>query len=752
MIFLQYITKVKVAPEWGRLYILYNTMHYQSIITAAAMLAAPVAMMAQAPSLSNYSEIEKYVGKEVVPARPDNMKFMEDGNFYLSLSDDGKRVVKYDTRSGKEVETIFDTSKTRETNLESIEGYMLSPDGSKLLVWTDKEEVYRYSYTAKFYYYELRSRLLKPLSTDHERQEAPVFSPDGRMVAFVADNNIFVKKLDYGTEVAVTTDGTLNKVINGVPDWSYQEEFDTTSAMVWAPDNLTLCYLKYNEAEVPAYSFALYDGYCTPTPEYALYPGEFTYKYPVAGEKLAKVSVHSYDVETRKTKEVKMPGSQTEYIPRIAYGHSPERLIVTTLNRAQTRMEMFTVNPKSTVAKSLLVEQGDAWLSSQSYQDATMEADGVVIFSERSGYRHLYKYSYTGALMRTITSGEYDVDAYYGCDAKGNCYVRSNYSGAVNRVISKIDAKGKMTALTPEQGYAAGTFAPDMAYYLLNFSTISTPPTYTICNNAGKAMRTIEENSSYAAKYASAPKAELITVPSAGLQLNSYVIRPANASGKVPVIMYQYSGPDSQEVLNRWTMGWANYYAMQGYAVVCVDGRGTGGRGRDFSRIVYKQLGHYESIDQVNAAKYIASQPWADSNRIGIFGWSYGGYEAIMASSTPGAPYAAAVAVAPVTDWRYYDAIYTERFMLTPNENENGYKQASCMTHIGERKCPLLIMTGTADDNVHMANTIQYVSEMQNQGTWCDLLLFPNKNHSINGCNARSLVYARMLEYFNKNM
>lgn len=726
-------------------------MYYHSIIAAAAIAAAPVAI-AEVPSLNNYSDIEKFVGKEVTPSRPDNFKFMTDGNFYLSLSEDGKRVVKYDTRSGKEAETIFDVSKTRETSLESIEGYTISPDGSKLLVWTDKEEVYRYSFTAKYYFYEFRSRLLKPLSTEHERQQAPVFSPDGRMVAFMADNNIFIKKLDYGTEVAVTTDGTLNKIINGVPDWSYQEEFDTTGSMVWAPDNLTLCYLKYNEADVPAYSFALYDGYCSPTPQYALYPGEFTYKYPVAGQQVAKVSVHSYDVETRKTKEIKLPGTQTEYIPRITYAYSPDRLIVTTLNRAQNRMEMFTANPKSTVVKSLLVEQSDAWLSPLTFQEATIEPDGVVIFSERSGYRHLYKYSYTGALSRTISSGDWDVDAYYGSDAKGNYYLRCNLSGAVNRVICRIDAKGKLTSLSPEQGYATGTFAPDMTYYLQNFSTISTPPVYTMCNNAGKSVRTLEDNSSYAAKYASAPKAELIMVPSAGLQLNGYVIKPTNATSKLPVIMYQYSGPDSQEVLNRWTMGWANYYAMQGYAVVCVDGRGTGGRGHDFSRIVYKQLGHYESIDQVNAAKYIASQPWADSSRIGIFGWSYGGYEAIMASSTPGAPYAAAVAVAPVTDWRYYDAIYTERFMLTPNENEAGYKQASCLTHIANRCCPLLIMSGTADDNVHMANTIQYVSEMQSQGTWCDLLLFPNKNHSINGCNARSLVYARMLEYFNKNM
>lgn len=726
-------------------------MNYQSIITATALAVSTVAM-AQTPSLSKYSDIEKFVGAEAAPNRPDKFQFMADGSFYLSLSKDGTKIIKYDTRTGKEVETLFDTSKTRETYIETIEGYVVSPDGSKLLVWTDKEPIYRHSFTAKYYFYELRSRLLKPLSTEHERQQAPVFSPDGRMVAFVAENNIFIKKLDYGTEVPVTTDGKTNHVINGVPDWCYQEEFDTTGSMAWAPDNLTLCFIKYNESNVPEYTFPLYDGYCNPMPQYELYPGEFTYKYPVAGQSVAKTSVHSYDVETRKTKNIKLPGTQIEYIPRITYAYSPERLIVTTLNRAQNRMEIYSVNPKSTVAKSLLVEQADAWLSPQTYQNATMEPDGIVIFSERSGYQHLYKYSYSGSLTRTISSGDFDVDTYYGQDAKGNYYMRSNCSGAINRVLCRVDVKGNMTTLSPAQGYVNSTFAPDMTYYMQNFSTSTTPPVYTVCNNSGKSVRTIEDNSSYAAKYASAPKAEFITVPSAGIQLNGYVIKPANNSSMLPVIMYQYSGPESQEVLNRWSMGWANYYATQGYAVVCVDGRGTGGRGRDFSRIVYKQLGHYESIDQVNAAKHIASQPWADKNKIGIFGWSYGGYEAIMASSITDAPYAAAVAVAPVTDWRYYDAIYTERFMLTPNENESGYRQASCHTHISNRCCPLLIMSGTADDNVHIANTIQYVNKMQEQGTWCDLLLFPNKNHSINGCNSRSIVYARMLDYFKKNM
>jgi hypothetical protein len=728
-------------------------MKYQHILVSALALAMTTMSFGQSPSLSQYKDIDKYVSKTATSKTAGEINFMADSNFYLQLSEDGKKIVKYDTKTGKEIESIFDVSKTRETQLETIEGYILSPDESKILVWTDKEPVYRHSFTARYYVYELRSRLLKPLSTEHESQQAPVFSPDGRMAAFIADNNIFIKKLDYGTEVAVTTDGAINKIINGVPDWCYQEEFDTTSSLAWAPDNLTLCYIKYDETDVPAYSFSLYDSPCDPTPQYALYPGEFNYKYPVAGEQVAKVSVYSYDIETRKTKQITLPGSQIEYIPRIAYAYSPERLIVTTLNRAQTRMEMFSVNPRSTVTKSLIVETADTWLSTATYQKAVMEPDGIVIFSQRSGYSHLYRYSYSGTMTKQLTSGDVDVDAYYGCDDKGNCYFRTA-ADAINRVICKTDIKGKTTYLSPDKGNASATFSPDKQYYVQNYNSVTQVPVYTIQSSTGKQIRVLEDNSKYAALFAGAPRAEFITVPSAGLELNGYIIKPSdfNPSHKYPVIMYQYSGPDSQEVLNRWSMSWANYFATQGFVIVCVDGRGTGGRGRDFSRIVYKQLGHYESIDQVNAAKYIAQQPWADANRIGIFGWSYGGYEAIMASSQTDAPYAAAVAVAPVTDWRYYDAIYTERFMLTPKENELGYKNASCMTYIANRHSPLLIMSGTADDNVHMANTLQYVAEMQSQGTWCDLLLFPNKNHSINGCNARSLVYARMMDFFRKNL
>lgn len=728
----------------------------KNFFTVAFALSAVALSSAAGRNVADFKEMAPFVYPQNAPASVAKPYYMADGLSYLALSDDGKRVVKHDTKTGAEVETVMDVANTRENKIDRIEGFTLSPDGSKLLLQTGRTPIYRRSFKASFYVYELRSRLLRPLSETHKQQRAPLFSPDGRMVAFVGeDNNIYLKKIDFDTEVPVTTDGKIDHVINGVPDWVYEEEFTTDCSMAWAPDNMTLCYLKYNETDVPAYSFPLYEGTCDPMKQYALYPGSFTYKYPVAGEPNSKVSVHSYDVDNRKTKDLTLPDTKIEYIPRITYGGSPDRLVVTTLNRAQTRMELFTLNPRSNVAKSLMVEEDDAWLETVTYEDLTFNSDNFVVLSGRSGYTHAYQYSYSGALTRQITKGEFDVTAYYGADAKGNHYYQSTSTGAINRVISRIDPKGVVKNLTPDQGYASAWFTPAMNYYTVNYSNATTPNTYTLYTIADKQVRVLEDNKNTAAKYASAPKKEFLTITTAdGITLNAYMIKPTdfNASKKYPVIMHQYSGPGSQEVLNRWKIDWAEYAAQKGYIVLCVDPRGTGGRGRAWETIVYRNLGHYETIDQQGAARYAASLPYVDHERIGITGWSYGGYETLMCISTPSSPFAAAVAIAPVTDWRYYDTVYAERYMLTPQENEDGYEESAPLNATANVNVPLLIMHGTADDNVHLMNTMQYVSALQSNGKFCDMFLFPNMNHSIYQCNARLTVYSKMLDYFDKNL
>ena len=688
---------------------------------------------------NDVKSISKYVFPQNVPSSPVEYVYMPDGLTYLTLNNNGKSIVKYDIKTGKEIETVIDVAKTRGAKIDAIEGFELSQDGSKLLVYTDKQMIYRRSFKASYYVYEIKRNMLVALSENFTHQQAPVFSPDARVVAFVVDNNIYLKKLDYNTEIAVTTDGKINEVINGVPDWVYEEEFTTNNSMTWSPDNMTLCFIKYNEKSVKDYTMQLYKGTCNPKRQYEFYPGEFKYKYPVAGEVNSVVSVHSYDVETRKIKKVALPDDRIEYIPRIAYGHDATRLIVTTLNREQNRMEIYAANPKSTVVKSIYVEESDSWIAPETYETIKYYPDYFILNSDKDGYSHIYQYSYSGNLMRKVTSGQYDVTDFYGFDNLGNAYFQSTITGELNRVVSKLDRKGNIVHLSDEQGTASAVFSPAMNYAMLNYSNITTPPVYKIIDIKGKEIRVLEDNASYAATYKSVPQKEFFKVKSNGIELNGVMLKPADfdTSKKYPVIMTQYSGPGSQQVRNRWQMDWEYYAVTQGFIVVCVDGRGTGFRGNEFERVVYKQLGYYETIDQLAAAKYVSSLSYVDSKRIGICGWSYGGYETLMAISHKQSPFAAAVAIAPVTDWRYYDTIYAERYMLTPQSNEEGYNAGSPIKLAKNVSCPLLLMSGTADDNVHFQNTIEYVSQLQSNGILCDMLIFPNMNHSINHCNAR---------------
>ncbi len=701
------------------------------------------------------NEISDYVYPANRAATPESFNYMADGESYASLSKDGKTIDVFDIKTGSKTSTLFDTNNTREVKLNEIEGFILSPDCSKVIVWDKSEKIYRRSMKARYYVYEVRTRILRPLSTDFKMTQSPAFSPDSRMVAFVAENNIYIKKLDYNSQVAVTTDGAVDKIINGATDWTYEEEFTVTSTLTWAPDNLTLCYVKFDESEVPYYNLEQYKGSCDPKNQYALYPGTFTYKYPVAGQKNSRVSVHSYDIETRKTKDITLPDSKIEYIPRIAFGPSADCLLVLTLNRDQNRFEIYNVNPRSTVAKSIYVDESKAWIDDRSYENITIQNDGFVVCSNKSGWNHFYKYSYAGALVRTITSGTFDATNYYGEDAQGYQYYQAALPTPMDRTVYRVDKKGVVTALTALGGTGAANFSDNCAYAVYSYSNATTPTTYTLCRADGKKLRSIEDNADYAARYKSkVVDKEFVKVQSDGYELNAYIIKPRNfdASKKYPVVMYQYSGPGSQSVLNKWEMDWMYYFADNGFVVLCVDGRGTGGRGYDFMTKVYRDLGHYETIDQLAGARYIASQSYVDAQRIGIFGWSYGGYETLMAVSADGNPFKAAVAVAPVTDWRFYDTVYTERFMLTPAQNEDGYNASAPLKHADKMSTKLLLMYGTSDDNVHPANTLEYVSALQSNGILCDMLVFPNMNHSIYGCNSRAVVYAKMFQFFKENL
>ena len=694
----------------------------------------------------------KFLPQDVAETYPST-----DGVHYYAATNGNTRIVKCEYRTGHEVDTLFDVKTARECDLKSFDGFSLSPDEKHLLIYADSEPIYRRSFKANYYTFEIRRNLLKPLS-EGGKQQVAVYSPNGRMVAFVRDNNIYIKKLDYGTEVAVTRDGEQNKIINGAPDWVYEEEFAMTSTLQWSPDDATLAFVKFDESQVPLYSFQLYEGYCPALPEYRFYPGSFAYKYPVAGETNSQVSVFSYTVDTRALKKMNLPLTADSYIPRIQFTPDPNRLAVVSLNRTQNQMDIYTVNPKSGVSKLLLRETDKAWIDEPILDNIAFYPDFFIIASCRSGYQHLYRYNYNGTLARQITRGEWNVSNFLGYDAQsGSYFYESNQEGALYKAIYKMNAKGVETKLSTLKGTNTAEFNPSCTYFINRYSSIDEPLVVTVCDARGKTLRTLEDNASLKALAAQSglPQKEFFTCANAaGDLMNGYILKPANfdPSKRYPVVMSQYSGPGSQSVLDNWKVDWEYYLANQGFIVACVDGRGTGGRSRAYETAVYMQLGKYETEDQVAGAEYMSTLPYVDGNRIGIYGWSYGGYETLMAMSTGNGIYRAGVAIAPVTDWRYYDTIYSERFMRTPQENGDGYRQSAPITHAANLKGSLLIVSGTADDNVHYLNTLQYSAALVEAGIQFDSQIYTNKDHHIRGCNTRHHLYTRVCNFFSDKL
>ena len=694
----------------------------------------------------------KFLPQDVAETYPST-----DGVHYYAATNGNTRIVKCEYRTGYEVDTLFDVKTARECDLKSFDGFSLSPDEKHLLIYADSEPIYRRSFKANYYTFEIRRNLLKPLS-EGGKQQVAVYSPNGRMVAFVRDNNIYIKKLDYGTEVAVTRDGEQNKIINGAPDWVYEEEFAMTSTLQWSPDDATLAFVKFDESQVPLYSFQLYEGYCPALPEYRFYPGSFAYKYPVAGETNSQVSVFSYTVDTRALKKMNLPLTADSYIPRIQFTPDPNRLAVVSLNRTQNQMDIYTVNPKSGVSKLLLRETDKAWIDEPILDNIAFYPDFFIIASCRSGYQHLYRYNYNGTLARQITRGEWNVSNFLGYDAQsGSYFYESNQEGALYKAIYKMNAKGVETKLSTLKGTNTAEFNPSCTYFINRYSSVDEPLVVTVCDARGKTLRTLEDNASLKALAAQSdlPQKEFFTCANAaGDLMNGYILKPANfdPSKRYPVVMSQYSGPGSQSVLDNWKVDWEYYLANQGFIVACVDGRGTGGRSRAYETAVYMQLGKYETEDQVAGAEYMSTLPYVDGNRIGIYGWSYGGYETLMAMSTGNGIYRAGVAIAPVTDWRYYDTIYSERFMRTPQENGDGYRQSAPITHAANLKGSLLIVSGTADDNVHYLNTLQYSAALVEAGIQFDSQIYTNKDHHIRGCNTRHHLYTRVCNFFSDKL
>ena len=529
------------------------------------------------------------------------------------------------------------------------------------------------------------------------------------------------------------------------------------NSFAWSSDSRTLSFIRWDESQVPMASMTMYQGDCKANDDYALYPGKFDFKYPVAGEKNSVVSVHSYDVVQGRLSKMNLPISDEDYIPHIGYAGPADALMVMTLNRTQNDMHIYRVNPATGDARDIYHETSASWIDSEMSRNVAYYDDFFVIPNETTGYCQLYQYDLDGKLLRQLTTGQEPVTDYYGFDKKNRQFYYQATDGPLNRVVKRVDAKGRVQDVEVAKGTNSARFNSDFTYYIHTFSNVDTPTQYRI-KQVGKkgSVRDLQLNEEYCAKYLTpqVPRREFVTFENDGYTLNGFIIKPVDfdPNKKYPVIMSQYSGPGSQQVRNNWKLDWEEYFATQGYIIACFDGRGTGARGKAFESLIYQNLGHYETIDQVAAARYMASQPWVDADRIGIWGWSFGGYEVLMAMSHPDSHYAAGVSIAPVTSWRFYDTIYAERFMRTPQENPEGYANSAPLDKVKDLKGDLLIMFGSADDNVHIVNSMQYIAKLHGQKRQFDMMLYPNMNHSINGCGVREPLYQRVLNYFDRTL
>lgn len=696
----------------------------------------------------------KFAAKTVNGINP-----IEGTDSYARISDDGKRVDCYSFKTGKLLRNLFDISNTMGKKIDSFDGYILSPDGTRMLIQTKTKSIYRRSFTAVYYLYNIASRKLEPLS-DGGPQQVPVWSKDGLQVAFVREGNIYLVKLLYdNAEVQVTKDGKFNEVINGLPDWVNEEEFGFNRALTFNADGTMICWLRYDEKDVKTYSLQMYKGMKPEKQENAVYPGFYSYKYPKAGEDNSKVSAWSYDIKSHRISKLQVPLDADGYMPRIKATDDASKVVVYTMNRHQDELCLYSVNPRSTVAQLIVKEHVEKYVKEEAMEAVTLIGNNVLLPSDRSGFMKLYIYSMNGQLQRTI-GGDYDITAVYGYDAKtGDVYYQAAALGPSDRQVYVAHKNGKTVRLSDKKGWNTALFSGDYQYFVNTWSDYNTPYVVTTRDNNGRVISTLQDNADLKAKVAEsgfAKREPFSFTTSEGVQLNGWILKPLNfdASKRYPVIMHQYSGPGSQQVTDSWSAGsmgqggaFDSYLAQQGFIVVSVDGRGTGGRGADFEKCTYLKIGDLESKDQVEAALYLGSLPYVDKDRIGIWGWSYGGFNTLMSMSEGRGVFRAGVAIAPPTSWRFYDSIYTERYMRTPKENPDGY-DVNPIVRAQKLHGALLLCHGTADDNVHPQNSYEYAEALVQADKDFRELYYTNRNHSIYGGNTRNHLLRQVANFF----
>lgn len=699
----------------------------------------------------NYT-LEEIVNGKFRPRGINPMESSADGLHYYQINDARTAVVKFDYATGNAVDTLFDTHKARECTFDTFQGFLVSPDENRILLYHEREQIYRHSFKATYYYHDVRRNLVRKLSEQTSKQMIPTFSPDGKMVAYVIDNNIWLTKFDFNTESQITKDGEANKIINGATDWVYEEEFATTRLMTFSPDNKLLAFVRTDESEVPQYAFQTF--------EKKLYPGFYTYKYPKPGEKNASVECHVFDIYAKTTRKMNVPLDADGYIPRIEFTKSPEQLAVMTLNRDQNRFDMYFAHPRSTEAKLILRDENKYYIDSEFLKSIYFLPNQFTYISEKDGYSHIYIYGTSGTLQKQLTVGKFDVTEILAVNPRTkNVFYLAADKSPLQRNIYKITFdRPKPVLLSNEKGYNSASFSQNGNYYVQYFSNAGTPTLITLHDASGKQLRVLQENHSLVERVAKAgfPKKEFITLPAADgvTMLNGWLMKPSgfDPSKKYPIILTQYSGPNSQQVLDRFGVDWNEALSKEGYIVACVDGRGTGARGEAFRKMTYRNIGIIESDDQVAAAHYFATLPYIDQNRIGIWGWSFGGYNVLMSMSRGDGIFKTGVAIAAVSDWRFYDSIYTERFMRTPQQNTSGYDAGSAIQLAKKLQGNLLLIHGTADDNVHFQHAMEYTRALIAADKQFEMFIFPDKNHFIYGGNTRLYLYRKIIDFYKRNL
>lgn len=677
-----------------------------------------------------------------VPKTVQGVRSMNDGEHYTTM--ENGRVLQFSYRTGGRTAVLFDAA-AQEPKLD-FSAYAFSADERRILLTTAMKPIYRRSFTADYWIYDRQTGSLRRLS-EGGPQQAATFSPDASRVAFVRDNDLYVVELATGTERRVTTDGRFNHVINGLPDWVYEEEFGFSRAFQWSPDGGRLAYMRFDESRVKEYNMNRFGG--------QLYPDNYTFKYPKAGEENSVVEVWVYDLASGGRTKVDLGPETDQYIPRIGWTTTGQ-LWVYRLNRPQNHFELL-LSDASGATRVIYDERNDRYIERVDEQCVTFLPDGdrFVVRSEQDGFTHLYLYSIEKGLLNRITRGDWEVTGVLGAEGDRLYYLCTEVSPLRRDLYSvRLDGRDKRR-LTGGDGTYSVAPSNGFHYFISYFTNTTTPNRVTLHTGDGKLVRVLEDNAALedTLRRWQVPVKEFFTFTApAGVELNGYMIRPSDfdSTKRYPVFMVQYSGPGSQRVADAWSVGWEDVLVQQGYIVACVDGRGTGFRGEDFKKCTYKQLGCYETEDQIAAARYLGALPYVDSGRIGIFGWSYGGFMALNCILKGNDVFKMAIAVAPVTSWRYYDTIYTELYNGDPNENPEGYDQNSPVFFADRLRGKLLIAHGTGDDNVHIQQTYEMISQLVKHDKPYEMYIYPDQNHGMG--SGRHHLMERCLEFVYRNL